>query len=203
MTEVKPLPADFIERLRKLEDAYCAEADPIRQSGFSGGSERWRAEREPILDAVDRDGDFLDIGCANGYLLESLVEWANDRGYRLTPHGLDFGARLIRLARERFPDLVSNFHVGNAWDWQPRRKYRYVYSLCDCVPEEYFGEYCHRLLDRMAARGGKLILGTYGSRSRNIAPLDLGAKLAEIGFQVQGATYGGNPAVTSFAWVLR
>jgi SAM-dependent methyltransferase len=201
MPQPDTLPADFLERLRELEASYCAESDPIRQSGFSGGAKRWRAERRPILEAIDADGDFLDVGCANGYLLECLVRWAGRRGYRLTPHGLDIGPRLIELARRRFPRLVSNFHVGNAWDWRPPRRYRYVYSLCDCVPEDYFPEYCHRLLDRVASGGGKVIFGCYGSRSRNIAPIDLGQRLATLGFQVQGTGFGGEPPVSSFAWI--
>ena len=117
--------------LKALEDAYLRETDPIRQSGFSGGATRWRAERGPILDAIDSDGDLLDIGCANGYLLECLVRWGEERGLMLTPHGLDQGVRLIELARGRLPKYADNFHVGNAWDWRPQRKYRYVYMLYD------------------------------------------------------------------------
>ena len=203
MTSDHGLPPDFLDQLRKLEDAYCSEADPLRQSGFSGGPRRWRAERQPILNAVDADGDFLDVGCANGYLLECLIKWAQQRGYSLMPHGLDFGARLIQMAMERFPRLSSNFHVGNAWEWHPRRKYRYVYSLCDCVPEPYLGEYFRRLLDRAVAHRGKLIVGMYGSRSRNIPPINLGGRLARLGFDIQGTAYGGTPPLTSFAWIVR
>jgi SAM-dependent methyltransferase len=195
------LPPDFLDHLRKLEEAYCSESDPIRQSGFSGGPLRWREEREPILNAVDEDGDFLDIGCANGYLLECLVMWAEERGYHITPHGLDFGPRLIRMARERFPRLASNFHVGNAWDWQPPRKYRYVYSLRDCVPEAYFAEYVRRLLDRAVERGGRLIVGMYGSRSQNIQPINLGELMTSLGFAVDGTAYGGDPPASAFAWI--
>ncbi|UCH35823.1 MAG: class I SAM-dependent methyltransferase [Armatimonadota bacterium] len=197
------LPADFLDRLRALEDSYCAETDPIRQSGFSGGPERWRAEREPILEAVDRDGDFLDIGCANGYLLQCLVAWAGERGHRLTPHGLDFGRRLVAMAQKRLPEFAANFHIGNAWDWQPPRKYRYVYSLLDCVPEDYLGAYCRRLLERMVKRGGKLIIGMYGSRSRDVPPLNVAERLTQLGFEAQGTAYGGTPPLTSFAWVVR
>jgi len=197
------LPPDFLEHLRALEDSYCTETDPIRQSGFGGGPERWRTEREPILDAVDTDGDFLDVGCANGYLLECLVAWARERGHHLTPHGLDFGPRLIQMAKERLPNFASNFHVGNAWDWRPPRQYRYVYSLLDCVPEECLGEYCRRLRERTVEKGGKLIFGMYGSRSKHIAPIDLGERLAQLGFEVQGTAYGGTPRVTSFAWTVR
>jgi hypothetical protein len=70
---VTDLPPDFLNRARSLEASYLQTDDPIRQSGFGGGSERWRAERSPILNAIESDGDMLDIGCANGYLLECLV----------------------------------------------------------------------------------------------------------------------------------
>jgi SAM-dependent methyltransferase len=203
MTPSESLPADFLESLRALEDSYCAETDPIRQSGFGGGPQQWRAEREPILDAVDTDGDFLDVGCANGYLLECLVAWGEERGYRLTPHGLDIGPRLVQMAKERLPDFAANFHVGNAWDWQPPRQWRYVYSLLECVPEECLREYLGRLLERMVENGGKLIVGVYGSRSKHIAPIDLGERLARLGFEVQGTAYGGTPRLTSFAWIAR
>jgi hypothetical protein len=55
----KALPAEFIERLRALEFSYLRETDPIRASGFGGGPERWRAEREPLLDGVSGSGDLL------------------------------------------------------------------------------------------------------------------------------------------------
>ena len=97
---VGPLPEDFLQKLREVEDAYLATDDPIRQSGFLGGEARWREERELILDAVDRDADFLDIGCANGYLLQCLVQWARERGITLTPYGVDIGPRLVELAKQ-------------------------------------------------------------------------------------------------------
>ena len=50
------LPPTFLDDLRELEAAYCRHDDPVCQSGFGGGSQRWREEREPI---VDTDGDFL------------------------------------------------------------------------------------------------------------------------------------------------
>ena len=33
----------------------------------------WRARRGHLCQAVDRDGSLLDVGCANGHLLEHLV----------------------------------------------------------------------------------------------------------------------------------
>jgi hypothetical protein len=84
-----PLPDEFVANLHQLAARYLASEDPYLQSGFGGGPERWRSEREPILDAVTGDGDLLDLGCANGLLLECLVAWAEERDLTLTPYGLD------------------------------------------------------------------------------------------------------------------
>lgn len=194
----RTLPRSFLE---KLEASYLTEDDPILQSGFGGGPERWRAEREPILEAVTTDGDFLDVGCANGFLLECLLKWAGERGTRLTPYGLDQGAQLIELARQRLPEYGPNFFIGNAWDWQPPRQFQYVYTLNDCVPSEFLEEYVHRLLLRVVCTGGRLIIGAYGSRSQGRPPFDIRAFLDSRDFPVAGTAEGGSPPITSFAWV--
>lgn len=197
----RKLPRGFLEQLEALEASYLAGDDPILRSGFGGGPQRWRAEREPILEAVTTDGDFLDVGCANGHLLECLLKWAGERGRRLTPHGLDQGVQLVELARQRLPEHALNFHVGNAWDWQPPRQFRYVYTMHDCVPLEFLEEYVHRVLSRMVCTGGRLIMGAYGSRSRGKPPFDIRAFLDSRGFPVAGTAEGGDPPVTSFAWI--
>lgn len=197
----RKFPTEFLLKLEALEAAYLSEADPIRQSGFGGGPARWRAEREPILRAVERNGDFLDIGCANGYLLECLIRWGGETGMALTPHGLDFGPGLINLARQRFPRYKANFGIGNAWDWHPPQKYTYVYTLYDCVPLHFLEEYVRRLLARMVRPGGRLIVGAYGSRSQNLPPFDISSFLAACGHDVAGTSHGGDPPVARFAWV--
>ena len=93
------LPGAFLARLRALEASYVRETDPVRQSGFGGGPERWRMERELILDAVSDHGDFLDVGCANGYLLECLVQWGHERHVRLRPYGAGLSTCVETLPR--------------------------------------------------------------------------------------------------------
>lgn len=203
MRPLTRLPATFLQELKELEESYLRNSDPIEQSGFSGGPERWRAEREPILDAVPSDGELLDTGCANGYLLECLVCWGRERGVTLTPYGLDQGRRLVELARQRQPHVAGHFFVGNAWDWTPPRRFRYVYTLLDQVPPEYLGPYLHRLLAHMVAPGGRLIAGDYGSRSRGIPARDVAAVLRSAGFTVLGEAEGGKHGVARFAWVER
>jgi SAM-dependent methyltransferase len=200
-TDQACFPDDYLQLLRSLEASYLATTDPRRQSGYGGSPVRWREEREPILAAVEGDGDFLDVGCANGYLLQCLVAWAGDRNIRLVPHGVDIGASLIELARQRFPDAGGNFHHANGFAWFPPQQYRYVFSLCDCVPPALLAEYCRRLQTRCVAPGGRLILGSYGSRSRGIAPLDVRTVLETFGFQVVGSASGGVPVNATFAWI--
>lgn len=203
MTPQRDLPFEFLQSLQDLESSYLAEDDPIRQSGFGGGPIRWRAEREPILNAIDGDGDLLDLCCANGFLLECLMAWARARGLALIPHGLDFGPRLIELAKGRLPAFSSNFFVGNAWNWEPLLRFRYVYSLYDCVPAEYLAEYVRRVLQEIVAPGGRLILGAYGSRSRGIPPFDVAGFLGSLDLPVIGTAQGGSPQIAAFAWVDR
>ncbi|MGI8515387.1 MAG: hypothetical protein ACR2NT_09660 [Acidimicrobiia bacterium] len=68
-----------------LEAAYLEGDDPVAQSGIHGGRERWVAERSPLVGAVEKSGDFLDVGCANGLLLSDVVGWTLERGIHLVP----------------------------------------------------------------------------------------------------------------------
>ncbi len=199
--EDRTLPPDFLLGLRELEETYLAYDDPIRQSGFSGGSERWRIEREPILEAIHNNGEVLDVCCANGYLLECLIVWGKARGLNLVPFGVDQGPRLIELAKRRLPHFSSNFQVANAWAWCPPRRYQYVYALCDCVPQSYLSEFVRRLLKRVVAPHGRLILGAYGNRSRKMEPLSVDEFLNSNGHAVAGAATAGNPPLARFAWI--
>ena len=197
----RPLPDAFLRALDGLEAAYLRETDPRGQSGFAGGPERWRAEREPILAAVDGDGDLLDVGCANGHLLECLVAWAAERGRRLVPYGLDRGAGLVALARARNPAWADRLFTGDAWTWDPPRRFRYVYVLHDCVPASHLGPLVERLLTRAVAPGGRLVVGAYGSRSAGVAPLDVAGALTALGFAVEGCAEGGEPVMCRVAWI--
>jgi SAM-dependent methyltransferase len=195
------LPEEFLQQLREVEQAYLSTDDPIRQSGFLAGPDRWRRERSIILEAVEGDGDFLDVGCANGYLLECLLAWAKQRGIALTPFGVDQGAGLIELARQRLPDYADHFWVANAWDWRPPRRFRYVYTLHDCVPEQLLEEYVDRLLRRYVDPGGTLAIGAYGSYPQNLPARDLARELADAGYDVAGSASCGDLPATRIAWL--
>jgi SAM-dependent methyltransferase len=195
------LPEEFLRHLSQLQARYLRESDPLRQSGFSGGAGRWRAERSPILEAVPVSGEFLDVGCANGYLLECLVEWAAARALTLTPFGVDCSAGLIALAQARLPQFREHFFVANAWGWMPPRRFHYVYAVCDCVPPPHLPAFIEHLLSQVVAAKGRLIVGAYGSRKRRETPVRVEALLQELGHAVVGWTAAGVPETARFAWI--
>ncbi len=204
---LRPLPQFHLERIRSLESAYLAHSDPIRQSGFGGGARRWRSERSPLLEAVDADGEFLDVGCAVGHLLECVVDWGNEHGIELTPYGIDLNPKLIREAIRRFPAMEHHFWVANAWNWIPPRRFKWVYALYDCVPDEYVPALAKQLLTHSVADGGRLIMGAYGSVSQQLDPADIAGMLRAGGLRVAGQSCGGTlpdgGPVTRFAWMDR
>jgi SAM-dependent methyltransferase len=196
-------PAGYMRKLKRLEASYLQSSDPRIQSGYGGGARRWKRERELILDAVEGDGSFLDVGCANGYLLECLVRWARKRGINLIPFGVDLGAGLIQLAQARFPEYQGHFWVANAWDWWPPRKFDYVYALYDCVPEELLPAWTRRMLGEFLEPGGTVIIGAYGSKSQKIPAWDVAGELARHGFAVAGSSSQGRLPVVRIAWLRK
>ena len=195
------LPEDFLGEMKQLEASYLKTDDPLRQSGYGGGYERWCRERGVILDPIKTDGTFLDIGCANGYLLECLIQWAQDKGIRLIPFGADIGPQLVELAKARLPVYKSNFWVADAWEWTPPFKFHYVYTLCDCVPPSFFKGYVSHLLSHYVETNGILIIGAYGSTSKNQPAQEVEKELQAFGFSVAGAVTLGTLPVTKIAWM--
>jgi 2-polyprenyl-3-methyl-5-hydroxy-6-metoxy-1,4-benzoquinol methylase len=86
-----------------LVTAYLAGDNPRAQSGSDGSIADWAYTRGLLAEAVDRDGAFLDVGCANGYLMETMVAWCAERGHAIEPYGLDIAPELAALARRRLP----------------------------------------------------------------------------------------------------
>ncbi len=146
------------EVARLVVPAYLAAESPWEGSGKSGTAEDWEYARGHIGHAVDRDGSFLDIGCANGYLLECLPHW--------TPHavdryGLDIAPELVEVARRRLPELAGQLWVGNALDWEPPHRFTYVRTGLEYVPP-------HRrrdLVERLIAWCERLIIGVFNEEA--------------------------------------
>lgn len=87
-----------LEMAAVVVPAYLAAETPWEQSGKSGAAESWEYARSLVADAIDRDGSFLDVGCANGYLMECLPRWTS---FKVEPFGLEIAPELAALARQR------------------------------------------------------------------------------------------------------
>ncbi len=175
---------------QELESAYIQHDEPWKQSGFSGPEDRWTAVRKPIADCIDKSGSFLDIGCANGYLLECIMKWAGERGITVTPFGIDLSEKLIKLAQERLPDYINNLFVGNGWDWTPPEKFDFVRTELVYVPDSLQKQYIERIIDFYLAESGKLLIALYRSRSTPVdTPWD-DVKVKDWGFEITGQVSG-------------
>ena len=156
-----------VEWSRRVTDAlaaaYLFDDDPRWQSGFDGDAELWRQARELVLDGVDRDGTFLDVGCATGHLMECLAAWARERGRRVELYGLELSPDLARVARRRLPAWANRIFEGNAVDWEPPIRFTYVRTGLEYVPNGREPFLVRRLLRDVVEPGGRLIVGpVYG-----------------------------------------
>lgn len=155
---------DFFVQQQAIHEAkYLAGTNPRQQSGFGRDARDWERFRRSVVAPVDRDGSFLDIGCANGLLMESVVAWARDGGHRIEPFGLDISEKLAELARRRLPQWRDRILVGNALFWEPPMRFDFVRTELVYVPPSCRRQYAERLLDRFVSPGGRLIICSYGS----------------------------------------
>jgi SAM-dependent methyltransferase len=168
-----------------IERAYLATDDPQEQSGLGGDTAHWERRRRVLVEAIDRDGTFLDVGCANGLLMETLVAWAGERGYRLEPYGLDISPKLTALARARLPQKAEQIFTGNIIDWEPPRCFDYVFTGLEYVPEVRQPDLVARLRSRIVAPGGRLVITSY--RARGTAEAEpLAERLRTWGVPISG-----------------
>lgn len=119
-TSSSPLPSRHARQaawnthtLATLEPAYLSASDPYGGSGFRGDARPWRRARRVIAEAIHRDGTFLDVGCANGLLMESIVAWAREKGRQVEPYGLELCEAIAAEARHRLPHWAERIFVGD------------------------------------------------------------------------------------------
>lgn len=162
--------------------AYLAAETPWGQSGKSGTAEDWEWSRSHVADAIDRDGTFLDVGCANGYLLECLPRWT---AFELELYGLEIAPELAALARMRLPRLTDRIFVGNALTWDPPLGFTYVRTGLEYVPSQRRRE----LVERLLASCERLIVGVFNER---VSETTIEDELVAHGFGVAGRSVRSN-----------
>jgi SAM-dependent methyltransferase len=164
--------------------AYLAATDPRGQSGSASTPTEWEQARRFIFAAVNRDGTFLDVGCASGHLMECAAAWLAEDGYRIEPYGLDILPELAELARRRLPHWADRIFVGNALDWAPEGRFDFVRTGLEYVPAPLRSRLVRHLLDAVVAPGGRLIIGAHSEVAGT--PPKLEAEVARWGFVVAG-----------------
>ena len=157
---------------------------PWGQSGKSGDERAWTYGRSLICDAIHRDGSFLDVGCANGYLMECIKKWTAERGHCIEPYGLDISPELADLARSRLSHWAERIYTGNVLTWPPARRFDFVRTGMEYVPSRRRRDLVHRLLDEFLDDDGRLIIGGYSAEVGE--PDSLEQDIAAWGFTVSG-----------------
>jgi hypothetical protein len=176
----------------EFEQAYLAGDDPRAQSGFHGSADRWEAARRPIVEAIDRDGTFLDVGCANGLLMESVAQWSP---FAIEPHGVDFAPGLVELARKRLPQWADRIWVGDAEFWQPPIRFDFAHIRIE-IPG----------LENVLGFARRVIVSSDGSFRRPDSPRaePVAERLRDLGLDVAGELYARSDeqlVEISLAWV--
>ena len=164
--------------------AYLQGDNPRAQSGHSGDERAYRYTQGMILETLDRDGAFIDVGCANGYLIEKINQWLQGTGLSVEFFGLDISLELVELAKMRLPQWSARIFLGNALYWIPPRKFDYVcVRELDYVPRKRRRAFFERLLELYLEDKGRLILGPF-SEERGKGELE--AELESWGYLPTG-----------------
>lgn len=185
---------DQADLLRVLEPAYLNADSPQGGSGFGGTIEQWNDHRQLVSEAIHRDGTFLDVGCANGFLMESVVRWCAARDLTIEPYGVDVSSALAHEARRRMPRWANRIWQGDALTWRPPRSFDFVHSLLDFVRSGRRRELVDNLL-AFVAPGGRLILSQYGTTTS-------AREIVEgLGYGVAGETSAPTTRGTPSVWL--
>jgi SAM-dependent methyltransferase len=158
--------------------AYVAADTPWGGSGKLGTAQDWEYSRSLVADAIDRDGTFLDVGCANGYLMDSLRGWTS---YAVEPYGLDISPELTSLARRRLPRWSDRIWTGNALTWDPPMPFTYIRTGLEYAPPTRRRDLIAHLLSSCE----RLIVGVFNERTDERTTE---AMLDPWGFTVAGRT---------------
>ena len=154
--------------------AYLAAETAEAGSGSSRDHAGWERARSLLAEAVEPGQTFLDVGCANGLLMESMATWA-----RAEPYGLEISPELAEVARRRLPQWADRIWVGNAIDWKSPRRFDVVRTGIDYVPAPRR----RHLVERMLSYSERLVIGVF-NEERDVRSLE--NEVAGWGFTISG-----------------
>jgi SAM-dependent methyltransferase len=154
--------------------AYLAARTAEGGSGSSRDEAGWEYARSLIADAVEPGQTFLDIGCANGLLMESMARWG-----AVVPYGLEISPELAELARRRLPEWADRIWVGNALAWEPPHRFDVVRTGIDYVPAPRR----RQLVEHLLSYSRRLIIGVF-NEERDTRSLE--GEVTGWGFAIAG-----------------
>jgi cyclopropane fatty-acyl-phospholipid synthase-like methyltransferase len=158
----------FENRNLLITNIYLKGDNPRKQSGHTGDEQRYRYTQGMLLEALYKSGSLIDIGCANGYLLEKLNQWIKNLDLRIDFHGLDISKELIALAKERLPSWKDHFYAGNALYWNSTKRFDYIcVRELTYVPTNKQRSFFFHLYNDILADNGRLIIGPLSEEAEN------------------------------------
>ena len=161
--------------------AYLAAETPEAGSGSSRDRAGWEYGRSLIADAVSPGWSFLDVGCANGHLMESMAAWAG-----VEPYGLEISPELAALARRRLPQWEDRIWVGNALTWEPPRRFDAIRTGLDYAPAGRRRD----LVEHLLGFCGRLVVGVH-NEERDAPGFE--EEVASWGFDIAGRSARDHP----------
>jgi len=152
----------------------------IQGSKCSGTLQFWKSSRAFVTNAINKSGTILDIGCANGFLLACLAQWLQEKSLTIIPYGIERDPSVLQCKR-LFPDLYEVGHfiqidletfLSNPPSEAPMfpTQFDFIYWnvwVENCNLEEEITQRHLCKLYNMTSRGGRLLLGLYGTTEQN------------------------------------
>lgn len=117
-----------------MEEHYRRWQDPdlVERFASKGVEEFFQTETRFLEGHGGEISSVLDIGCASGRMLELLTRYTAQQDYT----GVDIIPENIERARQLYP--AAEFHLGNALDFYPGRRYDLVNATGVCQHEPRF-----------------------------------------------------------------
>lgn len=150
-------------RKEATNSVYLNHKEPYAQCGHTGNEQTWVYSRiMPLLEVLNKNGSFIDVACANGYINESLFKWTNNSPIDIEYYGVDISKELIDIAKQRMPQFADNYYVANVDGFIPPKKFDYVRILAiSFIPEYKHKNFVDSLFNDYLKNTGRLILGPY------------------------------------------